>query len=118
MVPVVIWEYLQGRDRKNQHINIAKPKPIFPEFYPWFSKSINNYFDQYIASECSVLVLLGEAGSGKSSVIRSLIWYAGMKTMFTYDENLLESDSMQALRTRHDTGARSIVQDRDTFGSR
>ena len=112
-VPEVIWEYLQGTDRKSKNIHIAKPKPIFNEFYPWLS-DVNDYYEQYKNSESSILVLLGEPGTAKSSFIRNFIWKHGMNSMFTYDMNLLKSDSMFVDFITGDKDL-LIVEDADIF---
>jgi hypothetical protein len=93
LVPSVTWEFMSGDDRESQDIQIQPAKPIYPEYCPWIG-DVYAYFDRYLASESSILVLLGETGTMKTSFIRSLIWYAQMNTMFTYEENLLGSDSL------------------------
>jgi hypothetical protein len=114
LIPSVVWEYMVGNDRKNQSIRIARAKPIFSEFYPWIGCGVHEYFDRYLASESSILVLLGEAGTAKTSFIRSMIWHAGLKTMFTYDEKLLVSDSM-FVDFITGTSELLVVEDADLF---
>jgi hypothetical protein len=92
-LPLVTWEFLAGDDRRSESIAISKPKPIFNEFYPWIG-DVFTYFDDYLKSDSSILVLLGETGTAKTSFIRSLIWHGGLNTMFTYEEELLGSDSL------------------------
>ena len=91
--PTVSWEFVVGGDRESKDIKIEKAKPIYPELYPWIG-DVYNYYNQYLASDSSILVLLGETGTAKTSFIRSMIWHASLNTMFTYEEELLKSDSL------------------------
>lgn len=46
-----------------------------PSFYPWLGVSFEEYFESYLNSDEPVLVLIGEAGTGKSTFIRTLFHY-------------------------------------------
>jgi len=114
-VPNVIWQYLLDDEKQSQEIKIEQPKPIYDEFYPWIKEGVHNYFNRFLASESSVLVLLGETGTAKTSFIRSLIWYASMNTMFTYEEKLLENDSLFVDFITNERTNLLIVEDADLF---
>jgi hypothetical protein len=110
--PNVTWEFMSGDDRRSQDVQIAQSKPIFNEFYPWLD-DVNAYFDRYMASESSILVLLGETGTAKTSFIRSLIWHAQLNTMLTYEESLLGSDSLFVDFIVDDSADLLVVEDAD-----
>jgi hypothetical protein len=61
-------------------------KPALQEFYPWLSLSLQDYYQAYLDSEESVLLLLGDAGLGKSTFLRSFLHYADRKTILVVDE--------------------------------
>ncbi len=112
--PSVRWEYLSGGERDSQDIKIERAKPIFNEFYPWIG-DVHSYFDRYLKSESSILVLLGETGTAKTSFIRSMMWYGNLNTVLTYEEELLRSDSLFVdfiTSPRHDL---MVVEDADLF---
>lgn len=44
-------------------------------FYPWLNISLEDYFKAYMESKQSVLILIGPAGTGKSTFIRTLFKY-------------------------------------------
>lgn len=110
--PNVTWEFMSDDDRRSQDIQIQPSKPIFNEFYPWLD-DVYAYFDRYIKSESSILVLLGETGTAKTSFIRSLIWHAQMNTMLTYEESLLGSDSLFVDFVIDDQADLLVVEDAD-----
>jgi hypothetical protein len=91
--PVVTWEFIAGNNRRSQNIRLEPAKPIFREFYPWID-NVPAYFDEFLNSDESILVLLGETGTAKTSFIRSMIWHANLTTMFTYEEELLAADAL------------------------
>ncbi len=114
-VPTVVWQFLLDDEKQSQEIKIDQPKPIHDEFYPWIKEGVHPYFDRFLASDSSVLVLLGETGTAKTSFIRSLIWYASLNTMFTYEEKLLENDSLFVDFITNERTNLLVVEDADLF---
>lgn len=114
VVPVVTWEFVLSNHRRSQNINLEPAKPILKEFYPWI-EDVPAYIDQFIASEESVLVLLGETGTGKTSFIRSMIWQKSLTTMFTYDSELLHSDGLFADLICNERVNLLVIEDADIF---
>lgn len=113
-VPVVTWEYMSGSQHRIQNIVLDAAKPVYDELYPWIG-DVHQYFDDYLASEESVLILLGETGTGKTSFIRSLIWHSNLTTTFTYDSELLSTDTMFINFLVDDDKQLMVVEDADTF---
>lgn len=62
-----------------------------PEFYPWLPC---DFIDEYMNSPAAILFLTGEPGTGKTSIIRSLVCSRGLTVSATYDEKTLEQDEM------------------------
>lgn len=50
-----------------------------PCFYPWMDESVESYTQRFMASSASVLLLLGERGTGKSTFLRSMLYAAKVK---------------------------------------
>ena len=114
-VPTVHWEYMVEGERDSQEIKIAPAKPISNEFYPWIGGDVYEYFEKYIASDASILVLLGETGTAKTSFIRSMIWHCNLNTKFTYEEELLSTHSMFVDFLVNDRTHLLVVEDADLF---
>lgn len=112
-IPTITWDFLSDGCRQSQNIQIAKAKKIYNEFYPWIDGGVYEYFDKYLASESSILVLLGPPGTAKTSLIRSLIWHSSLNTTFTYEEELLKSDSFFVDFLINDDKQLLIVEDAD-----
>lgn len=113
LTPEVTWNYAIGEHRQQQIIQIRRAQAVHPEFYPWIP-DVNDYYERYLASESSVLVLLGETGTAKTSFIRNMIWRYGLTTTFTYDDKLLEKDDLFVFFLTSDVEL-LVVEDADVF---
>ena len=82
--------------------------------YPWIDKDLKDYFNDYINSEASVLILLGPPGTGKSTFIKNLIHYSKSGAKVTYDERVLNSDSFFADFIEGSSNF-LVMEDADTF---
>ena len=63
-------------------------------FYPWLSIPLMAYFKAFMESDEPVLFLLGPPGTGKSTLIRSLILSGNYESMLAYDQTVVESSSL------------------------
>jgi hypothetical protein len=114
-LPKVIWNYIGSHGhRQCASVQFSEPKPIHNEYYPWIAAGVTDYFDKFMRSEESILVLLGETGTGKTSFIRNLIWYSRWDAAFTYDEKLLASDDMYVEFLTNDVEL-MVIEDADLF---
>lgn len=111
--PSVTWQFTKGNQIAHYNVEIKRALPILPEFYPWLA-DVGAYQDRYMESNSSVLILLGETGTAKTSFIRSLIWRHGLSTTFTYDDDLLKKDDMFANFLTGDTDL-LVLEDADIF---
>jgi hypothetical protein len=93
-LPRIDWHYLTKHGRNKHSFQLKEPRLYRDEFYPWVPGGVTDYFDRFMESEENILVLLGETGTGKTSFLRNLIWYARWDSAFTYDEELLATDDM------------------------
>jgi hypothetical protein len=92
--PQVKWIF---RD-DGSHIQLPVDTETLPrtEFYPWLGKDLSQYYDEYMASRASVLVLIGPPGTGKTSFIKGLISHTGAGALISYNTNTLENDEIFA----------------------
>lgn len=112
--PSLQWHFTVRSQKSVQQIAVEPAKPILPEFYPWIGDAYA-YFDRFMASDASILVLLGETGTAKTSFIRSLIWHSGLNTMFTYEESLLKTDQFFVDFITNARMGMMVVEDADLF---
>lgn len=92
------------------------------EFYPWFEADFNQYFTEFFASNSTTLVLIGDPGTGKSTLIRTIIYALNVKAVLAYkpsvmmDQDFIEK-SLEILK--HDLRVKQpkaiVVEDADTM---
>jgi hypothetical protein len=86
------WYRLDQGNLDYNRIVIKSKRKVYDEFYPWIKEGIESYLDRFMKSSSSILLMLGPPGTGKTSMIRYLISSRNLTAMFSYDEDLLESD--------------------------
>lgn len=93
-LPTLTWYYNSSNGMDYRDVKIKKPKPIKDSFYPWIKDGVEKYFDNYMKSESSIMVLLGEPGTAKTTFINNMIWKKSINTMFTYEAGLMNTDAL------------------------
>lgn len=93
-VPRIQWKFMSGGREQIKTLFLEEPVKPLDEFYPWLPCGIEEYFDNYLASDSNILIFLGEPGAGKTSLIRYLIHSRNLNTTVTYDVDLLKSDGL------------------------
>lgn len=88
------WKFMAGGRQQSKTLMLEDPVKPLDAFYPYLSKGVEEYFDSFMASDSNILIFLGEAGAGKTSLIRYLLHSRGLNTTVTYDEDLLKSDGL------------------------
>ena len=115
----VTWWWMQKGEPNKRTIVLDPPKPVHREFYPWIVGGIDEYFDRYLASDASIMFMMGPAGTGKTSLICHFIHRNHIGAMVTYEDSLLTTDAMfvDFLTSRNDSLL--VVEDADLMlGSR
>lgn len=88
----------------------------FTEMYPFLNgETLEEYYDRYMNSDASILLLLGPPGLGKTAMIRGLLHYANESAILTYHTKLLESDEFFASWFRSKDENIVIMEDSDTM---
>ena len=72
---------------------IRNDTKFYPEFYPSIP-NVDEYIDTYNKSTANVLILLGEPGTGKTSFIRHMLLKDSTTAYTTYDEEVMQDDSI------------------------
>jgi hypothetical protein len=71
-------------------------RPAPAHAYPWLGEPLGSFVDRYLASDASVLILIGPPGTGKTTFVKNLIHRAGTNAKVTYDERVMANDSLFA----------------------
>lgn len=87
------WFYLTANGPTSKRImfdkNNNKTKDIH---YPFIKDGVNKYMKNYLKSDNSILIMIGDPGTGKTSLVRDFAFKNKLKTYMTFDENLIRSD--------------------------
>ena len=84
-----------GIVNKDQTFVVAEEATLArQEFYPWLSISLEEYYKAFMDSKESVLVLFGPPGTGKSTLVRSLIIQSRINAMVAFNKEVIESPAL------------------------
>jgi hypothetical protein len=88
------------------------------EFYPFLrDKTLEEYYDSFMNSRSSILILIGPPGTGKTSFLRGLIQHTNSSAMISYDPEILANDNFFAnfIGSRNDSMQLLILEDADNL---
>lgn len=108
---LIEWVYSARGDTISVPLNY---RPAIQAAYPWLNRDLNDYIDDYLNSNASVLILIGPPGVGKTSFIKSLIHRSGADAKVAYDEKVMGDDGLFAGFIDDDTRF-MIMEDADAF---
>jgi len=108
-------EWVYASDGSSVDIALMGEKLPISEMYPFLKdESIESYYDRFITSNASILLLIGPPGTGKTTFIRGLLNYTQKNAIVTYDEGLLQKDYVFA-RFIEDEVSVMVIEDADNF---
>jgi hypothetical protein len=76
-------------------------------FYPWLSIPLEEYYQAFMDSPESILVLFGDAGTGKTTFFRSLMAHGNYDAYLAYNERVIKSPEL--LRHFHNNSSARIL---------
>lgn len=86
------WWYEARGSAQSRVIYIDDPKTeLRPEFYPDLGDP-EKFIEDYLKSSASVLLMSGEPGTGKTTLLRSMIYNRNLRAAVIYDEKLMSQD--------------------------
>lgn len=107
----------QGIQSTRRSIRKSTAEIAKKEYYPFLNKTPEEYFDSYIKSKSGILFLIGPAGTGKSSFVRSLAIHSGKEVCTVYDEPTMRS--VELMNYFYSSGHDLLVlEDADAFLTR
>lgn len=108
---LIEWVYSSRGEEISVPLNY---RPAIKSAYPWIKKDLTDYIDDYLNSEASVLILIGEAGTGKTTFIKNLIHRSGGNAKVAYDEKVMLDDGLFAGFIDDDSRF-LVMEDADAF---
>ena len=98
-LPQIRWHYISGSspDYTDFVLPVDATVSIKDEFYPWLTGGVNNYLDRYIDSKAAIMLIGGQPGTGKTSLLRYMLnryRTAGYSAHVAYDERIFSSDDV------------------------
>ena len=108
-------EWVYGSDGSSVNIPMTDEKTPITEMYPFLKdETIHEYYDRFLESSASILLLIGPPGTGKTTFIRGLLNYTQSNAIVTYDEKILSNDYIFARFIEDESGV-MVIEDADNF---
>ena len=108
-------EWIYSPDGKSIEIPLQHDKMPVDEMYPFLEgQDLGEYYDNFMESNASILLLIGPPGTGKTTFIRGLLAHTSSSAIVTYDAQILEKDGFFA-RFIEDESNIMVLEDSDAF---
>ncbi len=91
-LPKLQWHYLSEGRRQVKEMPLKDENVIYDEYYPFIKQGVNNFITEFMASKAPVMLLIGDPGTGKTSLLRHMITKLNIHAAFTYEQELYKDD--------------------------
>jgi GTPase SAR1 family protein len=106
------WYYTS--DGESVTIKVANDMLPCSEMYPWMKTPLETYYQNFMNSNASILLLLGPPGTGKTSWIKGLLYETKNNGIVTYDPEILKRDYVFANFISGEANV-MVIEDADVF---
>lgn len=108
------WVY----NDKGASIEIPINEGNYPlkEYYTFLNnRSLEEFYDSFMNSKASILILIGPPGTGKTTFIRGLLHHTNSNAVVSYNQKVLEDDDFFANFIEDDDKQILILEDADVM---
>jgi hypothetical protein len=86
-------EWIYSADGSSIEIPLRHDRMPVEEMYPFLNgQTLAEFYDGFMHSSASILLLIGPPGTGKTTFIRGLLQHSEASAIVSYDSNVLEKD--------------------------
>jgi len=108
-------EWLYSNDGNSIEIPLQHDRMPVAEMYPFLgTDTLEDYYNGFMKSKASILLLIGPPGTGKTTFIRGLLQHSNVSAMVSYDAAVLEKDYVFANFIEGDKSV-MVLEDADMF---
>lgn len=112
-LPKLIWNYMASGQTKTKTFILDEPKILKNSYYPFIKEGVWEFLDAYMKSESPIILLIGPPGTGKTSLLRNLVYHHRLQASFTYDSQILQSDYFFMKYAMDEDSDAIIIEDAD-----
>ena len=106
------WWYMSGHGPSSTTVTLEEPVRVKQEFYPWLP-DLHGFFREYVTGDVPLLFLTGPPGTGKTTLLRSMLYENDISIAVAYDESLFKTDSMFIDFMTSDSASVLVIEDAD-----
>lgn len=108
-------EWLYSNDGQSIEIPLQHDRMPVEEMYPFLDgESLEDYYNNFMKSSASILLLIGPPGTGKTTFIRGMLQHTESSAIVSYDAAVLEKDYVFAQFIEGDKSM-MVLEDADMF---
>lgn len=83
--------------------------------YPYIQNGAQRYIESFLKAEPSIIILIGEPGTGKTNFIRSILHQMDKEVYLSYDSNILKKDDIFISFVADRNAGAFVIEDADNL---